>query len=522
MITNNGFTCKLNGSEIELPFKTQPYHHQLECLKKYADKPFYALLAEMGTGKTWIAINNYAYLFYNGLVRKMLVVAPNGVQWNWVENELSNHLITLSSKDDPSIIYAGYSGSMNSKDKKQFEDFMKLQGLPGLGAILCINWESLSNAKGRDIINTFLGSDYQYNMITLDESDYCKNITSQRTKFVLSMYNKAAYRRIMTGTPITNSPFDIYTQFKFLSPSIIGINSYFAFKNRYGVFLPNDNPLVQAIINRTRARNVQVPLVKDGKTVYKNLDELTNKIEPYSFRVTKAECLDLPPKIYKNEYITLTPDIAKAYKRMKDEGVLALANVEVPVINKIAILTKLCQITGNNFKLDDEKTVKIDNKHNPKLERCMEIIAEALGNNQQVIVWCRYRAEIQDLIQACRMAKIPAVNYFGDTAGAEKKAAIEAFQSGAAKVFISNPQSGGTGITLTAASVVIYYSNSFSLHDRLQSEDRAHRIGQNSDKVLYINLLARNTVDEYIQFALSNKLDISKSIVNFNNIKKYL
>lgn len=499
----------------KMPFKTKPFKHQLKCLKEYGERKYFALLADMGTGKTWIIINDFAYLFCRGLVRDLLVIAPNGVQWNWVKNELATH---LPEPVQNKVIYAGYSGAMNKKEKDNLQGLFSIKAR-GLGRILCVNWESLSNAKGTELINNFL-TEPARTMIVLDESDYCKNPTSKRAKFVQSLADKAAYKRIMTGTPINNSPFDAWMQFNFLDPSILKAPSFIGFKCRYGVFLSQENPLVRAIRAKTRARRAMVQAVEHGHPVYKNLDELKNLIAPHSFRVLKSDCLDLPPKVYKNIYVDMTAKQAQAYKKMCREGILLLENKELTVLNKISILTKLCQIAGNNCILPDGTCEKVDSDHNPKLEKCIELIKQAINLDKQVIVWARYRAEIYDITKALQLEGIPAGVYFGDTSHLDRITNINDFQSGALKVFVANAQSAGTGLTLTAASVVIYYSNSFSLHDRLQSEDRAHRIGQKDNKVLYINLLARDTVDEHIQNCLSNKLDVANTVTAFKSLLK--
>ena len=501
-----------------ITFKTKPYDHQLQCLAKYGDREYFALLADMGTGKTWIIINNYAYLFARGKVANMLVVAPNGVQWNWVQNEIKMH---LPDKVAPFVMWAGYSGAMNKSDKDKlnalFDVRARINNNINMGKILCVNWESLSNKKGCELINNFLNMSDR-NMIVLDESDYCKSPTAKRTKFVMEIAKRARYKRIMTGTPITNSPFDAWTQFNFLNENILGAPSFVAFKCRYGVFLPQNNPLVQAIKAKSRSRQALVQATKDGHPVYKNLEHLQGLIKPFSFRVLKEDCLDLPPKIYKNIYIELTKKQRAAYDIAKKEGIIQLDNDSVPILNKIAILTKLCQMTGNNVITPDGINNKIDLENNPKLEKCIELVQQFLSLNKQIIIWARYRHEILDIAEALGKIHVPTSVYFGGVSETDKRSAIDEFQLGTTKVFVANQQSGGTGITLTKASIVIYYSNSFSLHDRLQSEDRCYRIGQTDNKVIYINLLAKDTVDESIQRCLDNKLDVASAITHFKSL----
>lgn len=505
-----------------LPFKTTPFKHQLQCLTQYGTAPYFALLAEMGTGKSWIAINNYAYLLIRRKVQNMLVIAPNGVQWNWVANELPSHL------PDPAaavVRYAGFSGGIKAKDKARLQDLIEHADTDP--SVLCVNWDALARGKGLAVIQDFL-SRSNLNMIVLDESDYCKNPDSLRSKHLMELRDRAIYRRIMTGTPITNAPFDAYSQFNFLSSEILNCPSFYLFKARHAEFLASSHPFILKMRSRGQKAPQIVKRGPDGFPMYKNLEMLKDQIKPYSFRVLKKDCLDLPDKVYIKEYVNLTPTQEQVYQKVRLEGLAPVAEgVDLPLANMLSLLTCLCQVTGNHFPQymidrikemgEEAVTDIIDPKNNPKLQRAMELIHEALATQQQVIVWARFRNELFDLETACKKDGIPAVTYFGDTTNEERIKAINLFQSGDALVFISNPQSGGTGITLTAGSVMIYYSNSFSLHDRLQSEDRCHRIGQKRSKVTYIDLLAKDTIEEKIQKALHNKQDIAQAITAFKN-----
>lgn len=521
VFTKDGIRSPLGGF---LRFSTKPYDHQLKCLERFADAKYFALLAEMGTGKTWVMINNYAYLLSRGKVFNLLVVAPNGVQWNWVKNELPLH---LPERVKQRVNFAAYGGGMHRKEKDAVFRLINEAGTKA--GILCVNWDSLSCSGGIELVKKFL-SVRADNMAVLDESDYCKNPSTKRAKTVISIKERSVVRRIMTGTPITNSPFDAWTQFNFLSSEILDCKSYIAFKARHGVFLPANHPLVRSLSLRGN-KVPQIP-AKDvhGRPIYKGLEQLKAKIAPYSFRVLKADCLDLPDKVYIKEYVELSKEQRTRYDLVKTQGIMLLHDEEIPVTNKMAILTYLCQIIGNHYspavmQFAETGMVSgaaagqdsvINPECNPKLERALELITQAADAGKSVIVWARFRAEIFDLIKGCEQIGVPAVSYFGDSTAEERIHAVDALQNGTARVFISNPQSGGTGLTLTSASVVIYYSNSFSLHDRLQSEDRAHRIGQTDSKVTYIDLLARDTVDEQIQQCLISKNDVAKMITSFH------
>lgn len=498
-----------------LAFKTKPFDHQLKCLQQFGDAEYFALLAEMGTGKTWVIINNYAYLRARNLVQNMLVIAPNGVQWNWVHRELPMHLPQVIEER---TAYAGYGGKMTVKEALNAADLVRES--KKIPSIFCVNWDTLSTSRGLNLVLDFLNN--RNCLVVLDESDYCKNPETKRSKAVLGISSLVKYKRIMTGTPITNSPFDAFMQFNFLSPKILRCSSFIAFKKRYGVFLPQNHPIVSFI----KQHHSGTPLIQakdaNGRALYKNLDKLQELIKPVAFRVVKADCLDLPEKLYTNVYVELTKDMRTQYDAVKKAGLLSVEGKEINIATQMAILSQLCQITGNHIApalisaYECESKI-IDPEHNPKLEKALEIIQQALSNESKVIVWARYRAEIEDIYEACKSSGIKAVTYYGDTPEAERRSAIDAFQNGEKEVFISNQQSGGTGLTLTAANVVIYYSNSFSLHDRLQSEDRCHRIGQKK-AVTYVNLLARNTVDEHIQRVLDNKQNIADAITSFRSL----
>ena len=504
-----------------LRFVTPPYEHQLECLRRFADAPYFALLAEMGTGKTWIVINNYAYLLARGLVQNMLVIAPNGVQWNWVRNELPSH---LPKRVASQVQYAGYSGGMRKKERVELTALIETAAR--VPSVLCVNWAALSHDSGMQIVHSFIKQSNEL-MIAIDESDFCKNPQTKASQAVLKVLAPAAkYKRIMTGTPITNTPYDAWAQFQFLSPDILKCPSYIAFKRRHGVFLSNAHPIVRSIQQRGRGGFPLVPQVdNEGRPIYQKLDLLQEQIKPYSYRVLKADCLDLPEKVYINAYVDLTPKQKAVYSALAKDGLALWDNQEVPIASKIALLSHLCQACGNHFSPSlqayetgpvNKELMTIDNEHNPKLEKALELVHGFIEQGAKAIIWCRYRAEISDILQALASEGIEAVAYYGEVSKDDRLAACEAFEHGSAMVFVANAQSAGTGLTLVAASYAIYYSNSFSLHDRLQSEDRCHRIGQKAKHVTYIDIIARNTVDERVSMVLKNKGDIASAITSFS------
>lgn len=489
-----------------MQFKTKPYAHQLECLNKFGRRKAFALLAEMGTGKTWIIINNVAELWLAEKCNAMLVFAPNGVHTNWTRLELPKHM-----PDEITYRAVAWTSSSSKTYAREVESLYHEGDMWAL-RILTMNWESLQNARGFAAAERFVKSADKL-MIVCDESDSVKNPRAKRTKNLMKLSKTALWRRIMTGTPINNAPFDAFSQFYFLDPEILETPSYYAFKAEYAEMLKPGNPLLEHIAKRTRFTPQVVARGVGGRPKYRNLDKLSRLIAPHSFRVLKADCLDLPDKVYKTLLFDLTPQQKIAYSKMKSECRLLFQGDETP-FSKLVAITKLSQITSGYIlhpQLDEP--IRIEGK-TPKMDMLIDRVEAIVDAGNKVIVWARYRIEIADIVKRLREAKIGCVQYHG---GIKKKAREEAIDNFEARedtpVFVGNQQAGGRGITLVAANYVIYFSNNFSLRDRLQSEDRAHRIGQ-TRKVTYINIAAKGTIDETVIEALLSKKDIADTIID--------
>lgn len=492
-------------------FKTKPYAHQLECLNKFGRKDAFALLAEMGTGKTWIIINNIADLWSTGDCDAVLVLAPNGVHSNWTRLELPKHL-----PDWVRYRAAAWSSSANKKEQRALDNLFSSDGEL---RVLTMNWEALSTKRAFEFAKKFATTAGRL-MIVADESDSIKNPSTQRFKALSSLKPHSTFRRIMSGTPVNNAPFDLFSQFSFLDETILRTTSFYAFKAEYAEMLQDGHPLLKNIKDKMRASGKPMrgsPQVvardKDKRPKYRNLEKLSALIEPHSFRVLKKDCLDLPDKIYKTLFFDLTKEQKEIYKKAAKECRLIFEGNDTP-FNKLTATMKLAQITSGYYIHPlSETPVRIDGE-NPKLEMLVGRAKTLADAGEKTIIWARYRIEIEDIVNRLRHEGLSVVEYHGGVGRAERVETIEAFESGEAQVFVGNQQAGGTGITLVAASNVIYFSNNFSLRDRLQSEDRAHRIGQ-TKSVNYINIAGKGTIDEIVINVLSNKKDVADTIVNF-------
>ena len=472
---------------LDFEFKTRPYDHQRKALEDSWAAEYYALFMEMGTGKSKVAIDNIAVLYEAGKIDSAMIVAPKGVYDNWAKGEIETHFPDRIEKN----VMLWRAGKSKRYDTN-LVDFIteKFDGVK----MFVINVEAFSSQKGLDAAKAFLFQNPR-NMMIIDESTTIKNRKALRTKNIVALRERALYRRILTGSPITKSPMDLFSQCDFLKDRALGFNSYFAFQARYA-----------QVQRRTMGHRSFQQIVG-----YQRLEELTNKLDQFSNRVLKEECLDLPDKVYVKRVVPLTNEQRNVYNQMK---LLALAQMDsgelattASVLTQIMRLQQICC----GFLQPDEGDMR-EIKSN-RLDELINLSEEVQG---KAIIWATYTHDIQRIADALRGRFGPeaVATYYGGTPQEERQEIVQRFQnrSDPLRFFVGQPKTGGYGITLTAANTVIYYSNSYDLEIRLQSEDRAHRIGQ-ANKVTYIDLVAPNTIDEKILTALRAKIDIASQVL---------
>ena len=479
---------------MKYKFKTEPYEHQLEALKRSWNKKEYAYFMEMGTGKSKVLIDNIAILYDKGGINAAVIVAPKGVYRNWSGKEIPFHMPDHVEK---------HVGVWNpAPNRKQKLELMKLFEVSPELKILIINVEAFSTKKGVAFVEKFILS--HNTLIAVDESTTIKNPKAQRTKNLLKLALNTKYRRILTGFPVTQSPLDLYSQSAFLSTQLLGYSSFYSFQNRYA-----------KVINRSMGQRTFRQVVG-----YQNLEELTENVNEFSYRVLKKECLDLPDKVYQRREVELTPEQKKVYKELKDYAIAELASHElVSVTSVLTQILRLHQVVCGFVKHDQGEEVEIKSN---RLDELLDVLSEAQG---KVIIWANYQYDIKRILKTLQETVGPesVATYYGATPDEERQEIIKEFQdpNSPLKYLISNVQTGGYGITLTEASTVIYYSNNYDLEKRLQSEDRAHRIGQ-VNKVTYVDLVAKGTVDEKIVKALRNKLDLAQEVLGDEKWKDWI
>ncbi len=464
-------------------FKTKPYKHQLTALEKSWNKETYAYFMEMGTGKTKVLIDNMAMLYDKGKIDGALIIAPKGVVKTWYEQELPthlpNHIENVSVLWQPNIT------------KKQLEKLESLFEIETALHILVMNVEAFSTEKGVKFASKFLNSHKV--LMAIDESTTIKTPTAKRTKNIISLGKHAKYRRIMTGSPVTKNPLDLYTQCEFLDPFLLNFHSYYAFRNRYA----------EMTTMNVRGRSIQV--VKE----FRHLGELSESLQPFSYRVLKEDCLDLPPKNFIKRHIVLTADQRKIYDQMKKHALAMLNGKVTTTMTVLTQLMRLHQITCGHFTADDGSTQLIPNN---RITELMDVLAETEG---KAIIWANYQRDVNQIIEAIVKEYGPGsvVDYYGLTPQEDRQDNIRKFQNDdKCRFIVGTPQTGGYGITLTQANTVVYFSNGYDLEKRLQSEDRAHRIGQKKN-VTYVDIICDDTIDEKIVKALRDKINIASEVL---------
>ena len=468
---------------MDYKFKTKPYRHQITALENSWNKETFAYFMEMGTGKTKVLIDNLAMLYDKGKVDGALIIAPKGVIGTWYSQELPSHLpLHVSEK----IVL--WQANINQKQQDRLDTlFESGEDLH----ILIMNVEALSTDKGKIFAAKFLRSHRP--MMVIDESTTIKNPKAKRTRNIIELSKLSMYRRILTGSPVTKNPLDLYSQCEFLDSYLLDFSSYYAFRNRYA-------EMKDAYIG--------------GRTIslvagFKNLPELAETLKSFSYRVLKEDCLDLPDKIFIKRQIALTSEQNKLYKQMKEQALAEMNGKQVTTVNVLTQLMRLHQITCGHFAADDGSIQKIKNN---RLSELLDVLEEIEG---KAIIWAHYQYDVKNIIKEIKKVHGPGsvVDYYGLTPHDKRQDYIKKFQNDEkCRFLVGTPQTGGYGITLTAANTVIYYSNGYDLEKRLQSEDRAHRIGQHKP-VTYVDILAEETVDEKIVKALRKKVNIASEVL---------
>lgn len=460
----------INEVKTAYVWRRNPFKHQKNAINISWSRAAYAWFLEMGLGKTAIAIANIGMLFKDKRLTGVLVLAPKGVHRQWVEEQVPEHM-------DSSI---PVNGLVWNKREFEVKAMSKRQHL----SIFALNIDAIRTPDGYNQAIAFLKLHTSKSMMIIDESHLIKNGTAIRTRRAWSLGQMATYRRILTGTPIARNILDAWSQFMFLDPKILGHKYIGTFKARYTISGGWEN---RQIIGQ------------------RNTEEFYRLIAPHAFRLTKAEALDLPPKIYATRQYEMGEVTAGHYKSLKKTFMTQLDNGDiVDVKNAAEAMLRLQQVVCGYLPLGDGKVEDISTE---RVDILMDIVEQIEG---KVIIWARFTEDIRRIERALNNAGAgKVVTYYGATTTKARAAAKYDFTKQDARFFVSNPAAGGTGVDgLQICTNVIYYSNSFDALHRWQSEDRTHRMGT-KESVNYWDIVARGTVDKSITANLTKKRSIS-------------
>lgn len=455
-------------------FKTQPYEKQMSAILQGYGRREFAFFMGMGTGKTKVIIDIVSALWMENKIKQILIICPVSIQSNWGE-EIKKH----SPLEAEVHIY-------RPQKHKVYEKWIAAATDDTI-RWLVVGVESLSQGRAAETASSYslLSSTY----VAVDESSKIKNANAKRTEKCIKIGKQVEYRSILTGTPVSQGPLDLYAQFEFLNTHIFGLGDYYSFRNRYAIMGGYENKEVVA---------------------YANMDELAAIVSPFVFEASLNDMADLPPKIYQKRLVKMSTQQQGLLKDIA-AGHAVVDNVELEVKNVLEKLLRMQQIVNGFYTeytvdpLNDRKiAVQRKLKTNPKLNELESLLDE---NSYQAILWGKFKMDIRNMCELVSKRSEKYVEFHGDIKPELRQGAVDAFQKGC-MYFVGNPAAGGMGITLTAARLMVYFSNSFSLEERLQSEDRAHRIGQ-EHPVTYVDLVAVGTVDELVQESLKTKTDLA-------------
>jgi len=463
--------------------KTVAYDHQSEAMNKMRNKTNFALFMEQGTGKTKCAIDRAGQLFVEGKITAMLVVSKKGVHRQWVDSEIPAHL------------GLDYDGTFWPTKNRQLPDEL-IQFDVGFDGyvplkVFAINFDAIKTKQGKAACVDFVKAHLGKVMIVADETQQIKNARSARWKALdeITKLSRSPYRLALTGTPIAKDLTDEWAQLKWLDENIIGIRYISAFRNEYCVMGGYEGRVVIS---------------------HKNVDKFKQKVEPYSYRATKDQ-IGILPKAYKKWNFDLSFAQKNAIRSLRKELMHQIDSGEIVSAANAAVAMLKIQQASNGFAVDEEgKTLQlVDPSKNPRLNALLEYLNSRDG---RIIIWARFREDIRLIEQMLNEEMISYSSYHGGTSDKERAEAVRSFMDPwGCRVFLSNPQAGGTGLNLQGACTEsIYYSNSYNAIDRWQSEDRIHRIGTKG-AVTYTDLIAKGSIDA----AILNNLQKKKSISSF-------
>ena len=460
------------NEELRLPIRAAPYQHQTEAyrfaLRQLMHGGGCALLMEMGCGKTMTAIAIIGTLLQMSRIRRVLIVAPVSILGVWREEfeRFADYEFDLTVPEGPTARKAEILRQMNGK---------RLQ-------VAVINYESVWRMESEL-------TKWHPDAIICDEGHKIKTHNISASKALHRLGAQAGYRLLLTGTVIVNKPIDVFSQYKFCDPTVFG-TSFYQFRNRY--------------FDMTGYGN-HTPVLRKSME-----PEFTQKLHSIAFRVTKDQCLDLPETTDIIQRVNLEPEAMRRYRQLVMDSYTELRQDTVTVTNVLTRLLRLTQLTGGFLSGDQDAAA--ESVSSAKLNALNDLIDSAMENGQKLVIIARFMPEIHEITKMLDQKGIRYSQISGEIRDRDEQ--VEAFQNDPeTRVFVGQIATAGLGITLTAASTMVFYSLDFSMANFDQCRARIHRMGQHHPCTYYF-LIARGTVDEKVLKALRNKCNLAKAIVD--------
>lgn len=486
--------------ERNWPFKVAPLPFQLEIFAAARHMPVFALApVATGTGKTKLGLDIAADKFMRGEIDCVAIIAPNGVQRQWINRALPEHM-TSAVRVYAAVWKAGL--------KKPLPVEVTTPAMPNIPReyralrIAAFNVEAFSTESGKAFMaaRAFMASGRC--MLIMDESSRIKSFKAIRTKTIDKLRQYSAVRCTMSGTPITRGLEDLWSQYQFLDPTIIGMASFWAFRGRYCT-------LTQIYGAPTGAMKV---------TGYRNVEEFVAKIAPVTFVVPKT-VLGLPEKTYEQREVMMTPDQKRLYNALADELVadLRARRIQTPANAAVRLMRMQQVLSGHIIEVDETTNAAGDEIRilttAPIESRRLEVLYDVLQEHDgPAVIWARFTADITDIASFLEEQGHKVVTYFGETSTKDREEAVRSFRDGEVDYFVANPDAAGTGLDgLQIAQLAVYYSNSFRAESRWQSEDRIHRLGM-AGSAHFIDLIVPNSTDTLVLKNLQDKGNVARAV----------
>lgn len=493
-------------------FKTPPLKHQDDELGKSTEFEYAGYFWEPGLGKTYLILNQVAFLYQRGLVDTLFVVAPNGVHLNWASDEMPKHLPDEVLKRTKTLVYHS-SKAANKSAIKEREALLNYQGL----SVLLVAYEATITDTFKTYMRRFFAKRKSVFMC-LDESHRIKGRNAQVKKTLVAMGCHAKYRRILTGTPVEVPP-DVFSQLRFLKQSYwkergfdtsVEFDAYFCeFEEKNFIKRGKGGAIIFGKDGRPE-RNIFQAIKTDesGKKIFKNIDQLQKMVAESCSRLTLEDAgIHLPPITYTKRYYDMFPEQRRMYQELQAEFRTEFEDgMEVDAEAAITRLLRLQQIIcGYVGTGPGEPIRRIDEDKNPRLDLALEVLEDL---PHQALIFCRFT---EDINQLCNALEGQCVRYDGQVDNDGRALAKRRFQGGDVKFMILS-EAGAEGLTLIGAKTTIFYSNHFKMVKRIQSESRNYRIGQ-KDPIQVIDLVCNGTVDNRIIDALRGKKEVADLLV---------